>query len=143
MTIGGIKKTTREKVVRALRTCSSDKGDCEEYPYNETSEEPIGCLNLLVSDAADLIENQAREIEALAQANAAKRDELEKRRWIPVAEALPKAFVSVLGHVPEEAPLPTVHECYYAGDQWYVHGLLGTREVTHWMPMPEFEEGRA
>lgn len=133
---------TREEIVRALRICVRMDGDCRKCAY--VKEEPtIGCVSGLMSDAADLIENQAREIEALAQANAAKRDELEKRRWIPVAEALPKAFVSVLGFVPEKAPVPTVHECYYTGDQWYAYGLLGTCEVTHWMEMPEFEEGRA
>lgn len=33
-------------------------------------------------------------------------------KWISVEERLPQAFCSVLVHIPEEAPMPTVHEGY-------------------------------
>lgn len=72
-----------------------------------------------------------------------KNKELEKQRWIPVEEKLPQPFVSVLGYMPEEKPLPLVHECYYAdgrGGGWYSMGLYGAKKVTHWMPMPEAPE---
>lgn len=91
--------------------------------------------------AADLIENQAREIEALTRANAAKTERFGMFRWIPVEEALPQPFISVLGYMPGEAPLPTVHECYYEDRSraWYSMWCYGTKKVTHWMPMPEKE----
>lgn len=64
-------------------------------------------------------------------------------RWISVEEALPQPFVSVLGYMPEEKPLPAVHECYYAevrGGEWFSMWLYRAQKVTHWMPMPEAPE---
>lgn len=59
-------------------------------------------------------------------------------KWISVEERLPEAFHSVLIHMPNEAPLPTVHEGYIGSDGvwrsvWYLHEL---EDVTHWMPLP-------
>lgn len=83
---------TREEIVSALRFCAHDGYDCSsDCPAR------IAQFNCALHDireiAADLIENQAREIEALTQANAAKTERLEKFRWIPVEEALPKPLV--------------------------------------------------
>lgn len=62
-------------------------------------------------------------------------------RWIPVEETLPIPFESVLGYMPGDSPLPTVHECY-ADNGGNFHGLAfyGNPKITHWMKMPEFEE---
>lgn len=131
---------TREEIVSALRYCRNAATGCVGCPLDGARDDY--CMDTLMCGAADLIENQAREIEALAQANAAKTERLEKLRWISVEEALPQPFVSVLGYMPEEAPLPTVHECYYAdvrGGEWYSMWCYGTKKVTHWMPMPEKE----
>lgn len=75
----------------------------------------------------------------MSQANAAKRDRLDTLRWVPVEEALPTPFESVLGYMPEGKPLPTVHECY-TDNGGNFHGLsfYGTPKITHWMKMPEF-----
>lgn len=97
-----------------------------------------GYDRLALRMAADLIENQAREIDALKDANAAKRDELEKLRWIPVEEELPDPFVSVLGSMPSNAPFPTVHECYVDYDgKWHSAWCYGTPKVSHWMKAPD------
>lgn len=59
--------------------------------------------------------------------------------WISAKDNLPTPFVSVLAHVPDEAPLPTVHEGYVDSDGgWHlVHCFYQTGvNVTHWMDMP-------
>ena len=57
--------------------------------------------------------------------------------WVSVNDLIPNAFESVLIHIPSEAPLPTVHEGYYANGHWFWHaGQLSTGEVTHWSHMP-------
>ena len=59
--------------------------------------------------------------------------------WISVKDRLPEPFVSVLTHMPEESPLPTVHEGYISRDGIWTAGMFRREpgEVTHWMPMPE------
>lgn len=59
---------TRDEIVTALRCCAEPGRDCaEDCPMNEISREP--CRKVLAPAAADLIENQQREIEALRWAN--------------------------------------------------------------------------
>ena len=59
---------TRDEIVTALRCCAKPGRDCEEdCPMNEISREP--CRKVLAPAAADLIENQQREMETLRQAN--------------------------------------------------------------------------
>lgn len=59
---------TRDEIVTALRCCAEPGRDCEEdCPMNEISRGP--CREVLAPAAADLIENQQREIEALRRAN--------------------------------------------------------------------------
>lgn len=61
--------------------------------------------------------------------------------WIKVEDELPKGFIDVLVYIPSEAPLPTVHEGYYANEQWFAKGMIyGTKEVTHWAEMPKGPE---
>ena len=55
---------TRDEIVTALRCCAEPWRDCEEdCPMNEISREP--CREVLAPAAADLIEAQAKEIDAL------------------------------------------------------------------------------
>ena len=57
--------------------------------------------------------------------------------WINVNEELPKGFLDVLVYIPSEAPLPTVHEGYYANEQWFCKGMAySVADVTHWAEMP-------
>ena len=74
--------------------------------------------------------------EAYNMAIAALR---EQPQWISVEDRLPEAFVSVLVYMPEERPLPTVHEGYVTNNgKWYAHFFEREPfEVTHWMPLPE------
>lgn len=59
--------------------------------------------------------------------------------WISVEERLPDPFVTVLVHMPQEKPLPTVHAGYISKDGEWVGGMFkrDKDEVTHWMPLPE------
>lgn len=59
---------TREEIVTALRCCASNK--CGECLFcNDDS----SCISKMTDEAADLIENQQREIDALRQANEGLR----------------------------------------------------------------------
>lgn len=61
---------TREEIVTALRCCEGGECDeCHKCPIYAG----INCRSLLELAAADLIENQQREIEALRQANEGLR----------------------------------------------------------------------
>lgn len=61
------------------------------------------------------------------------------QQWIPVSERLPEPFVSVLVHMPEERPCPTVYEGFLTknGALYAAHFEREHSEVTHWMPLPE------
>nr|DAJ86055.1 MAG TPA: hypothetical protein [Caudoviricetes sp.] len=69
---------TADEIITALRCCAKPGRDCEEdCPMNEISREP--CRKVLAPAAADLIENQRREIEAL-QFNLAALSTSEKNK---------------------------------------------------------------
>ena len=93
----------------------------------------LGHHSGLYEVAADALEIQQKRIA-----------ELEKqRRWIPVTERLPEAFVSVLVNMPGEKPSPTVREGFISNNGVW-HSAYFDREsdeVTHWMPLPEPPEG--
>ena len=58
--------------------------------------------------------------------------------WLSVNDIVPEAFESVLLYMPNERPLPMVHEGYYANGHWYwTSGQLDRGYVTHWAPMPK------
>lgn len=69
---------TADEITAALRCCAKPGQDCEEdCPMNKISCEP--CRKVLAPAAADLIENQRREIEAL-QFNLAALSTSEKNK---------------------------------------------------------------
>lgn len=145
--------TDKEKeIVQSLRICGEDCPcrDCQLYGK-------IACVETLCKYALDLIERLTAE-------NAALR---EKQRWIPVTERPPEERVLVnvvwVNRVPEPyykkikgVPFSDT-ACFYRG-RWYwdspaVLDLLAEYgedeidlvdeavEVTHWMPLPEAQEG--
>lgn len=73
---------TREEIVTALRICSNDSDVCDGCPLLDENMKGTHCFHLSQIHAADLIENQQREIEALRQANEGLRFNLAdaKRR---------------------------------------------------------------
>lgn len=64
---------TREEIVTALRICSNAKTTCKGCPLDGLGDGTANCFDLVPARAADLIENQQREIEALRQANEGLR----------------------------------------------------------------------
>lgn len=126
-----------EDIVKALRICRKDLG-CIGCPLRGYK----FCISNMEKAAADLIEEQLREIERLQNDLILKNDELlklrEENRWIPVGEQLPEEFVSVLVCIPSENPLPTVKEAYLANGAWATKmAIFFMEEVSHWKPMPK------
>ena len=70
---------TRNEIVTALRICSSPKTTCKGCPLDGLGDGTAHCFNLVPAQAADLIENQQREIEALRQANEGLRFNLAEK----------------------------------------------------------------
>lgn len=80
---------TREEIVTALRCCDGGEYDeCNKCPLRDG----INCRNLLALAAADLIENQKREIEALRQANEGLRFNLAAQEGGEICRAALEAF---------------------------------------------------
>ncbi len=102
---------------------------CGNAPVEATFE--AGCDE--VCDALQLA------ISALRKQDSRIESDTVKNGWISVKERLPKEFVSVLVYMPEEWPLPTVHEGFLAREGvWYAnHFDREPMEITHWMPLPE------
>ena len=96
----------REEIVTALRCCADDSG-CDACPRADVPESIESCNDGLSIAAADLIENQQREIEALRQANEGLRFNLAayaNGKWA-VEDASPYAVTTdsadVGGGVPD------------------------------------------
>ena len=66
--------------------------------------------------------------------------------WYNVENKLPEPLVDVLIYMPDEKPLPTVHEGYYTYQGIWVSKCtfpsLNVR-VTHWANIPEYPESEA
>lgn len=83
---------TREEIVTALRICSNPKGTCKGCPLEGPDEVGTVCFDLVPAQAADLIENQQREIEALRQANEGLRFNLAEKDGGEICRAALAAF---------------------------------------------------
>lgn len=79
-------------------------------------------------------------LKAVMKVNNAPAVEVDVREeWIPVEQARPHPFVSVLLHIPDAFPCPTVREGYMESDgTWCTFCYFaGDPEVAAWRPMPE------
>lgn len=71
---------SKDEIVTALRCCASPEADCKgNCAFFGTSSPNEDCSQKKNVAAADLIENQQQEIDALLQANAALRDTVLRR----------------------------------------------------------------
>ena len=118
---------TKEEIMKALRLCG-DGESCLHCPYCNIAAAKFRC-NKKDTDAADLIEAQAEEIEEL---------KAQVSRWIPVTECLPEVGLRVLvldrrgnAMVRTLSQLAGEKEPSFRPD-----GLLPKRHITHWMPLP-------
>ncbi len=86
---------TREEIVTALRICSNAKTTCTGCPLDGPDDGlNVGtvCFNIVPARAADLIENQQREIEALRQANEGLRFNLAEKDGGEICRRALEAF---------------------------------------------------
>lgn len=117
---------TKEEIAKALRLCGSSNIErCEKCAYQ--AEGAVMCFDKLNTDAADLIEAQAAEIEKL---------KAQVPRWIPVRERIPPDQEEVLVLTRSKNGVRNVDKGYWAIDH-FIH--RGRSEVTHWMPLPGVE----
>lgn len=102
-------------------------------------EKAINVLEDALSRAVFMDDIDVLEMAISALREQCVRDATKTSGWISVEERLPKEFVSVLVYMPEERPLPTVHEGFLAREGvWYAnHFDREPMEITHWMPLPE------
>lgn len=117
---------------------------------------PLGGLEKDLSEAADLIEAQAKEIEKLRGQNKQLREaaalvtkesaELLERRWIPVEERLPENGVPVLinyiasddgKYHPDGTAVWTDYGCFWWEGSLEDCDTEVAVPITHWMPLPE------
>ena len=149
-----------DEIVTALRCISSPGGKeqhCERCPFYAKEHlsaevaEKVGTDEWTSCDcdaagfaAADLIENQQREIEALRQANTALR---AGRKWIPVTERLPEKceLVAVIASGRPAKNIQLISAIELAtlyNDGWCLETYpeWTGANVTHWMPLPEEPE---
>ena len=124
-----------DELLEILRECNDCI--CEKHcPYYEERNDPLRCMIKIVGDAADAIE------------------ELQKPKWVPVAERLPElrmwesgciASSNVLfrtedkiiniGYVMKDFHIDD-NGCHNI-DRWFMLGGDRIENVTHWMPLPE------
>ena len=116
----------KEEIVKALRVCGNGES-CLHCPYCNIAESKLRC-NKKDTEAADLIEAQAAEIEKL---------KAQVPRWIPAADKIPPDQEEVLVLTQSKNGVRNVDKGYWAIDH-FIH--RGRSEVTHWMPLPEAPE---
>ena len=135
-----------DELVRRLRNCISDTvEDCAGCPYiggyNGTY-----CMNGLITEAADAIDELTRENESLAK-SVNEASEILRRRWIPVTERLPKQekrtywICTDSGHQCECRWTNNVYNIFGIGESdewaWNIADVPQYHKVMAWMFLPE------
>lgn len=140
-----------EELVKRLRYCAIPDNQCSECKYHGGS--PDGskmCLDVLMEDAADAIEELSREYESVAASLNESVElvrKLQQPRWVSVNERLPKAYEEVTLRFPnnQAAGFCDRDGCWavYSGDGFYTEVADNEPKPTHWMkklPEPPEEE---
>ena len=124
-----------EELTKALRNCSDCYcGDCK---YKELMKPGncVKCMNKLIDDAADAIDELQDTVQAQDKALKWCADQLA-RRWIPVTERLPEIGERVLCYC--RANIYDVLKMRSDGSWVYeISRAYMSSFVTHWMPLPE------
>lgn len=122
----------KEEIVKALRYCA-DGESCADCIYCTLGLPHLPCYQK-DTDAADLIEAQAAEIEKL---------KARVPRWIPVTERLPESDEDVLLIVNGKVDNVTLIAAREIGSFDKSEGWIlemwpewEDPKVTHWMPLP-------
>lgn len=81
------------EIIKALECCKTTTVfDCNTCPYKGIGKGLVGCTNLLLGDALDLINRQKAEIKSLADHNKKLRYDVKKIR----AEAIEECAVRII-----------------------------------------------
>lgn len=121
---------TPEEIKKGLGLCSkTHRNVCEKCPYLCDS---ARCIGYIVKDALAYIQRMEQRLVDINKTSP---------RWISVKEREPEPFISVLGYIPNEAPMPVVREGYRVSvgncNAYYFPVLADRREITHWMEIPQ------
>ena len=146
-----------EELVKRLRavTDGSHEDKCDGCPYDEDYPCCVDCLDTMLKQAADAIEElsliaESNERSAAMWAETAGKAVEQIPRWIPVTERLPEEDCQVLAyygfdHGDGYLGMTFIQVLdYYARDpapHFQYEGLNGMR-VSHWLPLPEPPEVR-
>ena len=80
----------------------------------------------ICAEAADVIEELSKQVIT----------------WHDAQSDPPPEYVSVIGHIPSQAPFPTSRECFVTPKRtWFCHALSEECEVTNWAEMPKYKGG--
>ncbi len=127
------------ELIKALRHCSGDDGDCDTCPFSEDAK---ACsYERMMSSAADAIEELFGIVLTYEAAN-----DMFNPHWISVEERLPEQYnpvlVAYVGYNTNAilADMVAYRDsdsdwCWYDGD--HPSGELCKVKITHWMPLPE------
>lgn len=119
---------TPEEIKIGLEQCAITQ-TCKECAYYYGKSD---CINHLMVDALAYIQRMEQRLVDINK---------KSPRWISVKEREPEPFISVLGYIPDEAPMPVVREGYRVSagncNAYYFPVLADRREITHWMEIPQ------
>lgn len=131
-----------EELVKQCRSClDSLCGECK-YEHLQKAGNFVRCMNALLVEATNAIEELSRDLDCMNDANIALYGALPQ--WIPVAERLPEdgKFVLVCnddGHMMIAKHETETYEWYYKYTN-YDFDIWDNEEqgpVCYWMPLPE------
>ena len=130
-----------DDLVERLRYCAVSDNQCSECKYRGGS--PDGskmCIDLLMEDAADAIEELSRKYESIAASLNESVElvrKLQQPRWIPVSERLPEDSGDYLVH----DSCGNIFQNFFGTvvKRWSARDGM----ITHWMPLPDPPEEEA
>ena len=80
----------------------------------------------ICAEAADVIEELSKQVIT----------------WHDAPSDPPPKYVSVIGHIPSQAPFPTSRECFVTPKgTWFCQALYEECEVTQWTEIPKYKGG--
>lgn len=127
-----------DELVKQCRDCIDCLcGECK-YEHLQKPGNFVPCMNALLGEAADAIEELSMKLHGDEAAIAGMKREIERMvvsgnmpRWIPVTERLPKEMETVL-----VTDGKNVGWSFCVNDYGTLY-FYSPWNITHWMPLPE------